>query len=149
MLYIKLDNNGNPINHPLTGDNLKYVLEESILTEDVLKKYGYAKFEFTPLPANAVSQALPEYFIDIDGIVRNRITTREFTHEELIDKFIRSRRSYLLVESDWTQTIDSPLSAEKKAEWAAYRQALRDLPNLYLNTQIQQQSDIEWPTKPS
>ena len=27
--------------------------------------------------------------------------------------------------SDWTQTEDAPLTAEKQAEWAAYRQALR------------------------
>lgn len=36
-------------------------------------------------------------------------------------------RKFLLLNSDWTQLPDSPLSAEKKAEWAAYRQALRDL----------------------
>lgn len=36
-------------------------------------------------------------------------------------------RKFLLLESDWTQLPDSPLSAEKKAEWAAYRQTLRDL----------------------
>lgn len=29
--------------------------------------------------------------------------------------------------SDWTQLPDSPLSSEKKAEWAAYRQAWRDI----------------------
>jgi hypothetical protein len=29
--------------------------------------------------------------------------------------------------SDWTQTDDAPITAEKKAEWAAYRQALRNI----------------------
>jgi len=33
-----------------------------------------------------------------------------------------------LLESDWTQTLDSPLNDEKKAEWAAYRKLLRDFP---------------------
>ena len=37
-------------------------------------------------------------------------------------------RRVFLKESDWTQMTDSPLSDEKKAEWAVYRQALRDLP---------------------
>lgn len=43
--------------------------------------------------------------------------------DELIEK-----RNNKLIASDWTQMPDSPLSAEKKAEWATYRQALRDLP---------------------
>ena len=39
-----------------------------------------------------------------------------------------AHRNWKLQISDWTQIPDSPLSAEKKAEWAVYRQALRDLP---------------------
>lgn len=41
---------------------------------------------------------------------------------------LRLERDRRLVTSDWTQTADSPLSDSKKAEWAAYRTALRDLP---------------------
>ena len=41
---------------------------------------------------------------------------------------LRLKRDALLTESDWTQVNDSPLTTEKKAEWAVYRQALRDLP---------------------
>ena len=40
---------------------------------------------------------------------------------------VRSHRDMLLMESDWTQMPDSPLSDSKKAEWATYRQALRDI----------------------
>lgn len=42
---------------------------------------------------------------------------------------MRQERDYLLFRSDWTQANDSPLSAEKKAEWATYRQKLRDITN--------------------
>ena len=42
---------------------------------------------------------------------------------------LRQYRDISLVESDWTQTLDAPLSDSKKAEWAAYRQILRDLPS--------------------
>jgi hypothetical protein len=84
--------------------------------------------------------------MDTDGIVRNRATVREFTQEEMIDKFIRSRRSYLLVACDWTQTVDSPLSAQKKQEWADYRQALRDLT---INPPtINSEADVIWPIEP-
>jgi hypothetical protein len=41
---------------------------------------------------------------------------------------LRRLRNALLSECDWTQFADSPLTAEQKAEWATYRQALRDLP---------------------
>ena len=41
---------------------------------------------------------------------------------------MRQERNALLAQSDWTQMADSPLSNSKKAEWATYRQALRDFP---------------------
>ena len=41
---------------------------------------------------------------------------------------LRAYRNELLAQSDWTILPDSPLSAEKQAEWKTYRQKLRDLP---------------------
>ena len=40
----------------------------------------------------------------------------------------RARRDKLLADTDWTQTLDAPVSAESKAALRAYRQELRDLP---------------------
>ena len=37
----------------------------------------------------------------------------------------RQRRDALLMQSDWTQVADAPVD---HAAWAAYRQALRDVP---------------------
>ena len=60
---------------------------------------------------------------------------------------IREKRDKLLLESDWSQGADSPLSASKKTEWATYRGKLRDLPeDQKSKTKF---SDITWPTKPS
>jgi len=42
-------------------------------------------------------------------------------------RHFRILRNRKLKNSDWTQANDSPLSDTKKAEWATYRQALRDL----------------------
>ncbi len=36
-------------------------------------------------------------------------------------------RKFLLLDSDWTQTADAPLTAEEKAQWVTYRQKLRDI----------------------
>ena len=40
---------------------------------------------------------------------------------------VRRLRNSRLTACDWTQLPDSPLTTEKKAEWAVYRQALRDI----------------------
>ena len=57
---------------------------------------------------------------------------------------LRKERDALLVSSDWTQASDSPLSDEVKAEWAVYREALRDLP---ANTD--DPVDPTWPEAPA
>ena len=60
---------------------------------------------------------------------------------------VRLTRLDLLNMSDWTQAADSPLTNSKKAEWATYRQALRDLPTSY--TDDDAYTDVVFPTAPS
>ena len=55
---------------------------------------------------------------------------------------LRSDRDKKLTLCDWTQLSDSPLS--NKADWATYRQSLRDLPE---NTEVP--TSPTWPTAPS
>ena len=64
---------------------------------------------------------------------------------------LRAKRDALLVESDWTQVADIPFIDSKKAEWATYRQALRDLPataSPTINTN-EELTNVTFPTKPS
>lgn len=63
-----------------------------------------------------------------------------------VANLIREQRRLLLQGCDWTQAADSPLSEEKKAEWAAYRQALRDLPDE--QGSVNSIDDVVWPTPP-
>ncbi len=57
---------------------------------------------------------------------------------------IRARRNGALAQSDWTQMADTPLAAEKVAEWATHRQELRDYP-----AQSDKVSTLPaWPTPP-
>jgi len=58
---------------------------------------------------------------------------------------VRALRSAYLEATDWTQMPDSALSAEKKAEFAKYRQELRDLPT---SGEIITPDDDGWPTRP-
>ena len=62
-------------------------------------------------------------------------------------KQIRRERTRLLSESDWTQGGDSPLTTQKKSDWAKYRTSLRTLPED--QSSKTKYSDITWPTKPS
>ena len=55
---------------------------------------------------------------------------------------VRGQRLHKLRASDWSVLSDVPMTAEKKAEWEAYRQALRDITNQ------SDPFDITWPTLP-
>ena len=60
--------------------------------------------------------------------------------------YVREKRNYFLGQSDWTRLDDNGLSDDKTAEWATYRQALRDIPqDAGFNGR---ESSITWPTKP-
>ncbi|MGM6736604.1 tail fiber assembly protein [Vibrio parahaemolyticus] len=58
-------------------------------------------------------------------------------------RLTRIQRDKLITETDWTQIPDAQISDEKKAEFLAYRQALRDIPQTYSNP-----DDVVWPDKP-
>ena len=58
----------------------------------------------------------------------------------------RIRRNERLKESDWTQMPDSPLSDTKKAEWATYRQQLRDM--MASVTDEMEIGSVVWPNPP-
>jgi|TARA_R110000744_G_scaffold152542_1_gene266655 hypothetical protein len=66
-------------------------------------------------------------------------------NQNLTDK-IRSQRGIYLINSDWTQGNDSPLSKAKKSEWLIYRQDLRDMKFAYNDLTLFE--DIIWPTPP-
>jgi hypothetical protein len=70
---------------------------------------------------------------------------REMTKEEIAalaptEDQVRAQRDTLLVESDWTQLKDAPVD---QVAWAAYRQALRDIPS-----QKGFPASVVWPDKP-
>lgn len=65
---------------------------------------------------------------------------------ELVWVNIRAQRERKLLESDWTQFTDAPLTPEQKSAWAAYRQELRNIPETY--SSATHPDDVVWPTKP-
>lgn len=89
------------------------------------------------------------YTTDIDNKQVNLETLEieAITPVNTTEHWMRQRRNAKLFESDWTQASDSPLTVTKKAEWATYRQQLRDLPSSYSNPTSK--DDITWPTPPA
>ncbi len=103
---------------------------------------------------------------EIDGLIKHMTPTGQLeriaalkklsvpdylVHSEKSDVFainiteqIRNQRNILLSNTDWTQTLDAPLSDIEKAEWSRYRQELRDISN-----QEGFPENILWPVVPS
>ena len=78
------------------------------------------------------------HYID-NGVILERPPASSAQTELESAEQIREIRDMLLLNSDWTQLPDSPLSDEKKQLWKQYRQALRDMPAA---------SDTIWPERP-
>lgn len=62
------------------------------------------------------------YTVQVISLTSEEINKRQ----QGLENSKRTVRNELLQASDWTQMPDSPLSNSKKAEWATYRQKLRD-----------------------
>ena len=82
----------------------------------------------------------------IDGKWYTKYSVADFDPESIAAKdadqakSVRQTRDTKLSDCDWTQLTDSPVD---KQAWAAYRQALRDVP-----TQAGFPWDVQWPNKP-
>ena len=112
-----------------------------------------------PLVETNVTPGVNQTFdTDVITAEEDRVTlvhrVRDMTAEEIVDRDasymngLREQRDKKLEDSDWTQAPDhsSPLADAKKAEWATYRQALRDLP---ATADMTAWPNITWPTEPS
>jgi hypothetical protein len=74
------------------------------------------------------------------------------TNRNAFLEYLRSRRNELLTQSDWTQLQDiiNLKSVAWQNNWKDYRQKLRDLPEVYINSYPNetQTENINWPMIP-
>ena len=56
---------------------------------------------------------------------------------------IRATRDQILIDTDWTMTTGASVD---QAQWAAYRQNIRDIPQTYSG---KTPDEVVWPTQPS
>lgn len=139
----------------------------NVLSDEELLKFGWYKLVQIPLNIIPDDEIIIRWeFIVHDTYVEHSPITRKKTESEILNSYnfelqkkwnlIRQKRDKLLLESDWTQLDDSPITLENKLEWAEYRQKLRDItdakspehvkypkrPN-YIKKEIQESNDIE------
>ena len=69
--------------------------------------------------------------------------TAEATDDTLTWDDIRTKRDQILRDTDWTMTSGATVD---QAQWAAYRQVIRDIPQTYKD---KTPDDVVWPTQPS
>jgi hypothetical protein len=145
-MFIKIDDNNKPVGHPVADDNLRLLIPSNVsipqypLTKDVLP-FGYAVYEFAqkpelaPFELKVVEEGEPEWTTDeLRGQYITQVwNVRDMTAPEVeaVNQqklaIVRSERNARLSQYDWTQLGDVPLTAQCKADFADYRQALRDV----------------------
>ena len=156
-MFIQIDDNNKPVGFPIVDENLRMLIPSNVsipqhpLTEDV-RQFGYAVYEFAQKPEIAptdfkvAEEGEPTWTSDdIRGSYITQVwNVRDMTQSE-IDAAkeqqlaeVRGERNARLRSCDWTQLSDVPLTAQCKADFADYRQALRDLDML----------DPVWPDMP-
>ena len=118
---------------PTAWKNLSYpnALSDSELSDMSWSgNAGYAFYPYTEItPDSNQFYTLSNVVNVVDAV--NKTVTGTRTANPISDlnawEIVRSMRNNELTATDWTQMPDSPLTTAKKAEWAVYRQALRDI----------------------
>lgn len=100
-------------------------------------EYKWVSYEFdlTPFPSYEIDGLFNQLnekftnFRDIEEYDLDRKLQSTYAKDNIVNwnKLVIIRK-FLLMDSDWSQVPDSPLSDEQKAQWIAYRQKLRDIP---------------------
>jgi hypothetical protein len=110
-----------------------------------LSKHGVYKVSL--FKSHTATQKLVSCAPYIEGNFAYTVEVQDKTEDEIASEIaskaarVRAQRDRLLSESDWTQVADAPVNKEA---WAAYRQALRDLPNQEGFPDVDMPNDPNW-----
>jgi len=102
-----------------------------------------------------VSDSTPTKLVDGKRFALTKEEVAQRKKEEVKEKSptqilmkVRPERDRLLMESDWTQLPDAGLTEAIKTKWAAYRLALRDIPQKIESGEMTG-DNLVWPEKPA
>lgn len=110
--------------------------------------YDTEVVDYPSLPDDVIEITKEEHAVFIHALnMSNKDLVLNNNKLELVERVIeitwekiRTMRTRYLLDTDYTQMPDYP--GDKEA-WATYRQALRDIPQTYVNP-----ADVVWPTPP-
>jgi hypothetical protein len=125
----------------------KYIIVKEGQVVHRYEASGPQTFGYLWMPPIAEHREVPDgVCLECAAVVNNQVIEDTTLHAAKVQRqwdslrFIRNAR---LAACDWTQMPDSPLSAAMKANWATYRQSLRDLPENTVDP-----SAPVWPSEP-
>ena len=124
----------------------KYVYDRATKAR---KWQTYQWVEPTETEVAQIAETLKEKYFEYQD------TEQEVIQEKLYNEYgrwnkvswegIKMIRNFLLSDCDWTQMPDAPIEATLKAQWTAYRQKLREIPQDYDG---QDADDVKFPINP-
>lgn len=133
MTFARIEN-GSIVEYPVYEGDIRLRYSNVSFPSPFIAPEGYALIADAPPPAyNYRKNVTEDAPLFIDGKwTRNWVVTDATAHEvtERIAQqwaIIRTGRNKRLADCDWTQLPDAPLSNIEMQQWAAYRQALRDI----------------------
>lgn len=152
-MFIKIQD-GAPVGYPILENNLRQILGDDlpkIVTPEIVEPYDYGIYEFTNRPYTERYEKLIEESPKRaqDGIYYQSWKIVHMNEEEQLavdtakSREMRMLRDQRLVESDWSQLPDAPLTESQKIAWIDYRDQLRKVPSQQGFPWI-----IEWPAQP-
>lgn len=138
--------------YPLSRAQIKAKFPNTSFPAAFVPPAPYASVHMTALPeydadTHTVKEAAPVHVNErweqawalIERSEEEKQTIQQQKYQNAAQS-VRGKRDALLAQSDWTQVADAPVD---KAAWAAYRQALRDVP-----VQAGFPWDVIWPEQP-
>lgn len=120
------------------------------LTPEQAKQFGVHQLKLVTPPYYDPATQTREHgdAVLIDGVWTQNYVVSELDPEASAEKIkaqwdvVRAERNKLIAACDWTQLSDAALTNLQTAEWALYRQALRDI------TTQGDPFNINWPVSP-
>jgi hypothetical protein len=156
LLVIQVIDGAN-VNYPLTYSNFRMIHPQTsfpaLPDNSFLMDYGYAVFKYTEQPVPVQFEHTSDGPIVWDAAkdaYTNSWVNTPFTAAEIETSkqnalaSLRGHRNMMLQACDYTQLADAPLTTEKRAEWATYRQQLRE----YMDGVTDASTPPLWPRRP-
>ena len=117
------------------------------LTPEQLEQFGVHQLKLVTPPYYDPATQTREHgpALLVDGVWTQNYIVSQLDPEDAAKKaeaqwiVVRAERNKLIANTDWTQLPDAPLTNTQTAEWAFYRQGLRDI------TEQPDPFNIVWP----